>query len=228
MKRKKIIIGVCFAFALVLGFLYFNTSFIDPRYFTDPKFCIKDEDCVVAWDSCDVVNRYHYIPGKGNMLCNKKILGALCFKNQCIERTSPAKFQVNPSRVFISPDEKAEFVGEIKNTAEDGLEHTFTINVIPAAVSFSVCKNEDPSACLTPDNKTLYDVMKGWVSLNTTVQKIKSRENGYFSIIIKPEEHAKPGTYVFNAVACKDVYNYKECNPQNFNWHMQQISIIIK
>lgn len=148
---------------------------------------------------------------------------------QTFEETN-SNFAVWPNRYNLKRGTELKMSAGIKNNAEDGLNHVFVVNVIPAAASKSVCPGGDVSSCLAPGGQTLYDYMLDWVTWDTSSNVIQINQVGYKTISIKPDSKAKLGTYIFNIVACKDMSNYQQCTPETLNWGgaPQQLTITLE
>ena len=135
-------------------------------------------------------------------------------------------FAIWPSRYDLARGKELKMAAGIKNDADDGQNHQFVINVVPAAASDSVCPGGDLDAC-----GTLKSNMQSWVSWDRAAGVIQINRVGYRTISIKPTSNAKTGTYIFNVVACTEpITGYQECTPQTLNWggSAQQLTIAVK
>lgn len=136
---------------------------------------------------------------------------------ETFERTN-SNFAVWPNRYTLKRGKGVKFSVGIRNNAEDGLDHTFVINIIPAAASKDVCPEGDVRYCSAPGGESLYDFMLDWVTWDRSSSVIQINSVGYKTIEIRPDSNARLGTYIFNIVACKDMSSYTSCTPQTLNW----------
>ncbi len=147
---------------------------------------------------------------------------------QTFEETN-SNFAIWPNRYDLKRGEELKMSAGIKNNAEDGLSHSFVINVIPATVSENVCDKDKLTDCSAPVGGNLYNYMLHWVTWDKFSSVIQINQVGYKTISIKPDSQAKLGTYIFNVVACKDMSNYQQCTQDTLNWGgaAQQLAITL-
>jgi len=146
-------------------------------------------------------------------------------------QTTQNNFAVWPDQYSLDRGRELRMSAGIKNDAEDGQNHNFVINVAPAAASRGVCPSPGTiDTCTAPGGKLLKEFMQEWISWDSSPGIIQINRVGYKKISLKVPSNAVSGTYIFNVVACKDVYTYTECTPQTLNWggSAQQITITVK
>jgi hypothetical protein len=138
-------------------------------------------------------------------------------------------FAIWPSQYSLARGKELKMSAGIKNDAEDGQNHLFVINVIPAAASRGPCASGDINSCTGPGGSSLKEFMQGWTSWDKEPGVIQINRVGYRSITVKVPANAVSGTYIFNVIACMDVTSYDACTPQTLNWggSAQQLTITV-
>jgi len=139
-------------------------------------------------------------------------------------------FAIWPDRYSLDRNKELKMSAGIKNDAEDGQNHQFIINVVPAAASRTPCPSGDISSCTAPGGTSLKDFMQGWASWDSEAGIVQINRVGYRTISIKVPSNAVSGTYIFNIVACMDMTPYSACTAQTLNWggSAQQLTITVK
>jgi hypothetical protein len=145
-------------------------------------------------------------------------------------QTTQNNFAVWPDRYNLDRGKELKLSSGIKNDAEDGQNHQFVINVVPAAASRGPCASGDIGSCTAPGGKSLSEFMQNWVSWDNQPGVIQINRVGYRTISVNVPPNAVAGTYIFNVIACMDMYSYSECTSQTLNWggSAQQLTITVK
>jgi hypothetical protein len=134
---------------------------------------------------------------------------------------STSNFSIWPSNYDLRRGCSMRMSAGIKNNADDGADHVFSVSVIPTMASASVCAGGNVNSC-----NDLGVQMRSWVTFDKSSSVIQINKVGYKTITIKPSASAKLGSYIFTIVACKDIQS--ECTFQNSNWGIpQQLTITI-
>jgi cytoskeletal protein RodZ len=136
-----------------------------------------------------------------------------------------SNFAIWPSRYDLTRGKELKMSAGIKNDASDSADHTFVINVIPAAASDEVCSGGDITACPNVESE-----MEKWLSWDKQQSVIQKNRVGYKTISIKPSSSAKAGTYIFSVVACEGVGSYSACTRETLNWggSAQELALTLK
>jgi len=139
-------------------------------------------------------------------------------------------FAIWPDRYNLDRSKELKMSAGIKNDADDGQNHQFVINVVPAAASRGPCASGDISTCTGPGGASMTEFMQGWASWDNQAGIIQINRVGYRTISVKVPSNAVSGTYIFNVIACMDVSSYSACTPQTLNWggSAQQLTITVK
>jgi hypothetical protein len=145
-------------------------------------------------------------------------------------QTTQNNFAVWPDRYNLDRGRELKMSAGIKNDAEDGQNHQFIINVVPAAASKTPCPSGDISSCTGPGGASVKDFMQGWASWDNQAGIIQINRVGYRTISVKVPANAVAGTYIFNVIACMDISSYNACTPQTLNWggSAQQLTVTVK
>jgi len=139
-------------------------------------------------------------------------------------------FAIWPDRYNLDKGRELKLSAGIKNDAEDGMNHQFVINVIPATASQVPCPGGDLASC--PNVKSS---MENWVTGFTGPVSIQPNKIGYRTISIMIPNNAVSGTYIFNVIACADmpptsITSSAACTETTLNWgsSAQQLTITVK
>src|SRR4030042_4613393 len=166
-------------------------------------------------------------------------LGTLCIKFDDLTQIGQSKVQEDYSGIYnfrIWPDKYTiqkgyglKMIAGINNDADDGQNHTFVINVVPAQASIGPCPSGNISSCTASGGESLNEFMQNWVSWENQPGLIPINRVGFRTITVNVPINAVSGTYIFEVVACKDVSPYSMCTPQTFNFggSPQQLTIIV-
>jgi len=118
---------------------------------------------------------------------------------------SQNNFAIWPNQYRIKPANSIKMSAGINNNADDGENHIYVINVIPAAASNNVCPTDDINTCTSPDKTTkLIDYLKNWLTVDRSSGTVQINTVGYKDFTVTVKGNAIKGTYIFNVVACFD------------------------
>jgi hypothetical protein len=145
-------------------------------------------------------------------------------------------FQMTQSNFAVWPDSfnlyrggELKMSAGVKNNANDGQDHEFTINIVPANASINSCASGDINSCNVPGGKSLKDFMQDWVSWDNQPGIVQINKTDLKAISVIVPQSAALGNYTFNIIACLDVSSYNECTLQTSNWgNPQRLTITVK
>ncbi len=119
-------------------------------------------------------------------------------------RETGANFAVWPSQYELDRGAGIIMQAGIENDAPDGLSHFFMINVVPAAVSESICPGGNPVGCTGVGGMDMAEYMNSWVTFDKEAGPVAINSLGFKRMDITIPAEAKSGTYMFRVMACYD------------------------
>ncbi len=125
-------------------------------------------------------------------------------------------FKIHGENEFwIRPNKSVRFYVVFNNVDDDGEAHEFIARLFPSAADFDVMA---AYRCLhfTTCDKLLED-MNSFINQTRKPILINYTFVGIYTIGIRIPEHAVPGTYMFNMVACEDM-PFEKCTETTTNW----------
>ncbi len=113
-------------------------------------------------------------------------------------------FGISPDDYSVKRGEGFRMQAGIKNSAEDSRTHYFKIAVLPAGVSDSICAGGELTCPSPRAGQNIGQYMATWVTYDSTITPYEIGAEAFKFIDVAVPPTAKPGTYIFNVVACFD------------------------